>query len=362
MLDRLDPLAFKNYEVWLKLMMACHHASNGDARQEFISWSIGDPQYADDEQVIGSKWDGLHADAAAARVTYRTLDKFLRDVDADDAIPGRTTAQDDFGDADEPDLPDTNDDASPLERMNREWVLALEGSKPWVMHLSYEPDLKRSKWERLSEAAFKLWMRNRKIQKKNKKGEWVAIPTADAWLDWAGRRQVKGVVFDPEREQPGYLNLWTGWGVKPKHGDWSLMQRMIREVLCNDDQKSFDYVMNWMAAFVQRPWLAGRVAIYFTGAKGIGKSTLGRVLCRLAGRHGMHISSAEHLTGRFNDHLRDLVMLFADEAIKVNDYAGKRRLKALITEPSLVFEGKGRDVNSAPNRIHVVSAANESGW
>lgn len=72
----LDVTAFRDHETWKQLMMACHHASGGDARSEFIEWCVGDPDYADHGEEIGRRWDSLHAKASEA-ITYRTLNQFL---------------------------------------------------------------------------------------------------------------------------------------------------------------------------------------------------------------------------------------------------------------------------------------------
>ena len=79
------------------------------------------------------------------------------------------------------------------------------------------------------------------------------------------------------------------------------------------------------------------------------------------GHHGMQIFSPAQLVGRFNEHLRDCVVLFADEAF----YAGNRQhegvLKGLITEPFLTIEGKGQRIVTARNLLHVIMASN-SEW
>jgi len=87
MLEHLDPEDFRDQEAWLELMMACHHATAGDGREEFIEWSTRDPDYIDNGTVIGLRWDSLHSDNQGPRVTHRTLHKLLRDVGAGDAIP-----------------------------------------------------------------------------------------------------------------------------------------------------------------------------------------------------------------------------------------------------------------------------------
>ncbi|MES2914340.1 MAG: phage/plasmid primase, P4 family [Pseudomonadota bacterium] len=119
MLERLDPSDFQIHEKWLQLMQACHHATAGDGRQEFIDWSTGDPAYASDAGLIGRRWDSLRSDNSGARVTIRTLHKFLHDAGAADVIP-RVPPSDDFAEVAEEDanvLADAGasvDDSKPL--------------------------------------------------------------------------------------------------------------------------------------------------------------------------------------------------------------------------------------------------------
>src|ERR1700744_2087702 len=71
------------------------------------------------------------------------------------------------------------------------------------------------------------------------------------------------------------------------------------------------------------------------------------------------ISSAEHLVGRFNGHLRDTVLLFADEAYWPGNQGAEGTLKRLVTEPPIFIEAKGRDGGEVPNLLHVMMASNE---
>jgi len=120
-----------------------------------------------------------------------------------------------------------------------------------------------------------------------------------------------------------------------------------------------DYVLDWSAYMVQHPDRPAEVALVFRGQKGTGKGTYFRALGDLAGRHGMHISSQHHFTNHFNAHLRDTIFLFADEAMWAGDKRAEGVLKALITEPTIVVEGKGKDVVVARNHLHIGMASNE---
>ncbi|ADK73448.1 DNA primase [Roseobacter phage RDJL Phi 1] len=371
MLDQLDPEDFSDHDSWLTLMQACHHATAGDGRQEFIEWCTRDPEYSDHGTIIGLRWDSLHADADGARVTYRTLHKFMRDKGAGELIP-RTPAADDFDDLDPDDVPDEafdeetpeHEKKGPLEKMNDRYCAVMDGGKFRVMWEVLDPDSGDAKegiaprkcWVSATKFDFQSFLANRRVQQGDR-----AVPIAEAWQEWGGRRQYNGVIFDPERDHKGFLNLWTGWAVTPAKKDdgWSYLNELLSDVLCDGDEAVYEYVMNWAAYMIQHPGSPAEVAICFQGGKGVGKGTWFRTLAQLAGRHGMQITSSEHLTGRFNDHLRDCIFLFADEAIKAYDKDGESRLKGLITEPTLVYEGKGKDAKRGKNRLHVGMASNE---
>ena len=168
-------------------------------------------------------------------------------------------------------------------------------------------------------------------------------------------------MFDPEHRREGYLNLWSGWSVEPKPGDWTNFKQLIETVLADGDREYSEYILNWCAYLFQYPGRQAEVALCFRGQKGVGKSTLGRVLADLCGRHGLHISNPNHLTGRFNLHLRDCIMLFADEAFWAGDKTGESTLKQLVTEPSIMYEGKGANAEMGKNLVHIVVASN-SDW
>lgn len=361
MLDGLDPMDFKDHDRWLTLMQACHHASNGEARSEFIEWSTRDPAYADDAWTIGRRWDSLHRSRPGGVVTHRTLDKFLRDAGKDALIP-RSSPHDDFagelGEDDNSGLPE-HERKGLLEQMNDRYCVAVDGGTVRVMYDQLDPSDGNRKWISLRKGDFMDLLCNRRLEKPGKKpGQTVTVTVAEEWFKWGRRRTAKGVVFDPERSHPGFLNLWTGWAVEPAPGDWSLMKELIADVLCAGDPEAVSFVMRWLAYMVQNPAQPPEVAICFHGKKGTGKSTLGRSLVALAGRHGRHLTSSEHITGRFNSHLRSTVFMFADEAVAPVDRQAQARLKAMITERQLEFEAKGKDVVSGPNRLHVMVASN----
>jgi hypothetical protein len=156
----------------------------------------------------------------------------------------------------------------------------------------------------------------------------------------------------------GRLNLWRGWGVQPKRGEWVHLREHIHEVLAARDDDVDRYIHRWLAWSVQHAAERAEAALAFRGEIGTGKGTLGNAMCRIFGQHALHISSADHLTGKFNEHLRQCCFLFGDECYAPNDKRAEGALKRLITEPTIDIEPKGRGVKEVPNCLHVMFASN----
>lgn len=55
----IDDYGKTTHDEWFQLMCACHHATAGAAREEFIAWSIQSPDFPDHAEKIGYRWDSL---------------------------------------------------------------------------------------------------------------------------------------------------------------------------------------------------------------------------------------------------------------------------------------------------------------
>jgi len=359
MLEALSPEDYREHEAWLTIMMACHHATAGSGREQFIAWSVSDPEYAGHEAKIEERWNSLRSDTSRRQVTQATLFKALADAGRCDLIP-RPTAEDDFAEEvaeDRFEAPKA-EKSSLLDRINANQFTTMFGGKYMVGREYHDRFLDRHRIEWFPDDAMRKHMNLRSIETEQGK----ALGQGDWWLKHPQRRQYDRVIFDPSADaatRSNEYNLWRGWSVEPVEGDWSLMQRVIREVLCGGNEAFYQYVLKWSAYMVQHPERQAEVALVFRGEKGTGKGTFGRAMCELAGQHGQQVTQQEHFTGRFNEHLNETVCLFVDEVQWRNDKQAEGALKGLITEPTLVFEGKFKPIYEGRNMLHVIIASNE---
>jgi hypothetical protein len=252
--------------------------------------------------------------------------------------------------------------AEVVARFNALYLVVNEGGKAVILQPGYDPVLKRRRYDRMAPADLRILYLNELVQVgTDDKGNPVMKGVADVWLRHQERRQfIAGVTFDPTNAvQPGVLNLWQGYAVKPAPGDWTLMHLHIEAVICDGDSVRFDYLMGWMARMLQQPAEQGEVAVVMKGGEGTGKGTLAKCLKHIIGHHALAIANGKHLVGAFNSHLRDVVFLFADEAFFAGDRAHVGVLKSIITEPYLTVEAKYANAVEVPNYLHLMMASNE---
>ena len=108
---------------------------------------------------------------------------------------------------------------------------------------------------------------------------------ADAWLRDPEARTLKDLVFDPARPPGLHQNTWNNWPgiaaarlVSESHTnnniDITPILDHVYHILCDGHVQHAEWLLDYMAAIVQRPWQKTMVAIVFTGLQGAGKNTL----------------------------------------------------------------------------------------
>lgn len=238
-------------------------------------------------------------------------------------------------------------------------VISDMGGKCRVIQEVFDPAMGRTRISKQSFEDFRNRYMNQIIDLGvDATGKPIRAQVGKWWLNQPKRRQFESIVFAPNRETPDMYNLWKGFACEARPGDCSLLLKHLMDNVCSGNQEYYDYLIGWCAAAVQHPDSPGQVAVVMRGLQGTGKSFFAKQFGSLWGRHFLQVSNSNHLVGTFNSHLRDCVVLFADEAFYAGDKRHESILKTLITEETIIIEGKGVDAEAAPNYVHLMLASN----
>ncbi|WP_299812935.1 primase-helicase family protein [Tardiphaga sp.] len=248
-----------------------------------------------------------------------------------------------------------------IAEINEKHALAMWGSKAVIII----DDPKRPIQIR-SLDAHKAWFCNRKTQITDAAGNTKLVPLGAAWISHPQRRQYEGIEFFPNPDghpsRPNYFNLWRGFSVAPSSvGSYHVFKDHLLKNICNGDTKLYAYVFGWFAQIVQQPRQKAGTALVLRGRMGTGKSKLGEVFGSLINDHYIQVDDARYVTGQFNVHMSDKLLMQPDEAVWAGDKSAEGRLKGLITSEYQMIEAKGGEPIRMPNYMRIVMTSNE-GW
>ncbi len=264
-------------------------------------------------------------------------------------------------------LPEEHENESVIDELNKKHFVTMIGGKTTVVNEVYDPAMERQIITCSSPTDFKNFYSNRFIPVEDRH-----VPLGKFWFNHPDRRQYKGLTFMPGESSPylGNYNLWSGFSVEPTPSNssepfdveaFSWFWDHIHQNISNGDDYTVKYVISWMADLVQEPTeRLGVSMVLRSDAQGTGKGLFAKILGHLFGKHYLHITNPRHLTGNFNAHLIDCLLLFADEAFWAGDKSSEGALKTLITEEFRAVEIKGKDVFQARNFTRLLIASNKS--
>ncbi len=180
------------------------------------------------------------------------------------------------------------------------------------------------------------------------------------WLHGGGRREYSGIVFSPGGDVAGKYNMWRGFSIVARPGDCSLYWQLVRDAICAGDLQIYEYVRRYFAHLIQRPGERPEVAIVLRGGQGTGKNTCVDTIGSLVSEHYCQINNVDQLTGRFNAHMRNVILMHANEATWGGNKSEAGKLKAMITDATIPIEMKGVDILHIDNYMRTVVSSNEA--
>jgi hypothetical protein len=168
----------------------------------------------------------------------------------------------------------------------------------------------------------------------------------------------EGVEFNPKSNNKNYLNLWVGPYRKAKKGNKQLILAFLFNVICDGDENSYNYLINYIAHALQKPEEKPGVMIILMGGQGIGKGTLGRIIQKIWPSTYLQVSNIDAITGNFNGALERSFIVFMDEALFAGDRKSSDALKSLVTEPLILINEKHQPARQTQSYHRFIAATN----
>lgn len=328
LVEALDP--DDHHDEWIKVGMAIHHETDGsdEGLELWDEWSSQGSKYREGE--CARRW-GTFGGAGKVPVTGGYLKKATAVAESQAVTEER------------------------LPSMLRHWAFVqVEGTARVVREDLPSHHLVLYRLEDLKKEHANCQVLDMSGEKPKR------VNLVDKWLEDPDRRTyAAGLTFAPDSEVIGRYNLWRGWTYEAREGDVSPWLDFITQVIACGDEANANYIVAWCAQMVQEPTSKLGVAMVLRGRKGTGKTKFGELLGGLFKPHHKIVARAEHVTGNFNKHLEDTLLLQADEAFWAGAKSSEGALKDLITNPEITIERKGVDAYSAPNFTRVLFTSNE---
>lgn len=246
-----------------------------------------------------------------------------------------------------------------LEKINEQYAVILRGSQVLIMRHWIGED-GNGKLIFLNKRDFLLLQENNRVYVEDEDGKKKPIAIGKRWLEWDKRLGFEEVYFEPAgKEYASRYNLWRGFAVEPNEGgSHDLFLAHVKDNICQGNQEYYNWIIAWLADLFQKPARKLGTALVLRGPMRIGKGAFASHIGQLLGIHFMPITQSAQLTGKFNGHMADKLLMFVDEGWWSDERYGEGILRALITEREVTIEMKNRDAITLPNFTRFIIAAN----
>ena len=221
--------------------------------------------------------------------------------------------------------------------------------------VSYSKDDKMYKYMK----SVRLW--TTKFEKNKKK----TVYLYDIFNKYESMLTVRGVSFNSDDKRVFSVFQGFKWKVLDRY-NWDVIapyMNLIKEVICDNNDETYEYILNWISVIVQKPGFKTEVALVLKGLQGIGKGTFTDILCELFnGYSSPNVTDITELTGTFNSVVENKMLIILNELKNCGEERGANwnALKSIITENEIRINEKNmarRDGENVANFIFVTNNA-----
>ena len=199
----------------------------------------------------------------------------------------------------------------------------------------------------------------------NQKGIELEINPLTYWLKQIDRRDFNHFQFNPytlESSENCY-NTWKGYKIldTEKFDEKNIEPILyhIKDVMANGDNVVYEYLLNYFAHLLQKPYQRTCVCLCFKSIEGTGKTLFLDIIRKIMGEDLYTTTNEmERVLGRFNDLSANKILINFNETNWGGDKKCKGKFKALITDDKIAIEEKGKSIYVTDNYANCIISSN----
>ncbi len=178
----------------------------------------------------------------------------------------------------------------------------------------------------------------------------IEMPFFKTWNKDKDKRTYKRLTFDPSTIDniDNQYNIFNGFNynepINNENYDNEGVELFLNhlKLLCNYEEESTNYLINYIADLFQNPHILPEVAIVMCGKKGTGKDLLTEYIQSIIGLDYItQTQKFSSLFGNFNSALKNKLVIQINEVSGKDGFTMKEDLKNFITEKNVIINEKG---------------------
>lgn len=350
------------YEDWWKVgsIIAKETNYSDQGLELFKEWSAIDSDNYD-EKYCEIQFKGWKDNADKQKLTFATLQKWYNDEHPDEKLkncknPYKTIYMENYKMDENGEWTGSSNTQGLIDYMNKEFIFVRETGEIIV--------IEKDKWFLKKPTQFRELLLKYNF---NNPAEQEKVKIADIWFNHINRRQVLKIGFDPTNNpDDDIFNIWKGMSISKSFADTfdeneckPLLDHILN-VWCKGNETYYNYILNWLAHLIQKPWIKMGVVICLRSTKeGAGKGVVMNLLRKIIGdNHYFQCNNLEQLTGSFNSIGEGKILINLDEAFWGKDKKKEGMLKNMITEDTKYINKKHQAQYSIDDYCNYIVSTN----
>ena len=335
-LDSIKPRY--EYSDWLKIGAICYNNFNGDERGLYYwnEYSKKDEEGYEGKKQLREKYNTFKTNRNC-KVSFKTLIHW-RNID----FPVKNPYEKWYA------------DGTLMENMNKECAYYTVTSE--IFYTSGTTFIRNTDQKaRVFYASYGF----------TPEGEKKRINPFDIWLNDIDRKKVDMIVFNPRGDCfKNQFNIWKGFLInKTGPSDEIIISKWlnhIKSIWANDNEATYNYILNWFAQFLQKPWKKNNVCLVLHSVEGVGKSMILNMIGKIMGDSYYHsTSSLKQILGDFNGDAEGKILINLNETNWGGDKKMVGSFKEFITDNTVSINRKNKEPYTVHNYANTIITTNE---